>query len=154
MEFVPGVRADSNAFAELIMRVIRPILTVLAFAGLTIARPASLVAQGGGGGHPPHSGGVTPQALPGAGDVTPPEVILLTPGPFSVQSPFLEIEWCDNVSLNAGSRWILVNGVDRTASFSYTTTANLDCPGARAVSNTSSVALNFGANTIQGHICD
>jgi RHS repeat-associated protein len=101
---------------------------------------------------------VTTQALPCVedcgGDIAPPEIFLLQPlSDVTVQYPTIEIAWCDNGALNASSRWIKVNGVLKTGSFSYTT-SDLDCIGEERRSVSTSVALNVGANTIETHICD
>lgn len=156
---VPGVRANSTVLAEHLMRATPSILVVLAVAAFAITRASSLAAQARGGGRPPaDSGSVGAQALPcpdcGGGDVTPPLIWLNSPyGEVTSQYPFIEIQWCDRVSLNASSRSITVNRVNMTSSFNYVTPVDPECVAGK-VSQSSTVALNVGANTIAAYICD
>ncbi len=86
--------------------------------------------------------------------VAPTGRLMLPTGDVYVSAPTIKIGWCDNNSLNAASRWIKVNGIDRTSSFDYVAGSEpADCT-ARATSTTASVALNIGSNTVQAHICD
>jgi RHS repeat-associated protein len=87
-------------------------------------------------------------------DATAPTITLPLPSPTTVftQYPQMQVKWCDNESLNSGSRWIKVNGLDQTAAFDYSSGGS-GC-GVAATSTTSTVALNLGANTIQAYICD
>ena len=100
-------------------------------------------------------GGVQPMARrPPPEDNTPPLIWLIAPGGETTQEyPLIEIEWCDNTSLYADSRWIKVNGQDRTSSFSYGSGGS-ECELTGALSQSTSVALQMGDNTIQAHICD
>ena len=87
-------------------------------------------------------------------DATPPEIRLLAPtGNVAVQFPTIQLAWCDNISLNAGSRWIKVNGIDKTASFDYVGGGPADCV-VKTTSTTSTVSLNLGSNTLSASICD
>jgi len=86
--------------------------------------------------------------------VAPTARLMLPTGDVYVSAPTIKIGWCDNNSLNAVSRWIKVNGVDRTSSFDYVAGSEpADCT-ARATSTTASVPLNIGSNTVQAYICD
>lgn len=120
-----------------------------AFVAPTILAPCA-AAQ-----NPLPRGGVQPMALrPPGEDQSPPSIWLLSPGGETTQEyPLIKIEWCDNTSLNASSRWIEVNGQDRTSAFSYASGGG-ECLTAGAISQTTSVALQLGANTITAHICD
>ncbi|HEY3220883.1 MAG TPA: hypothetical protein VGJ80_09130, partial [Gemmatimonadales bacterium] len=61
-------------------------------------------------------------------DGTVPEIRLLQPvGDVGVEFPTIQLAWCDNNSLNAGSRWIRLNGVDKTSSFNYVAGGPPDC---------------------------
>jgi RHS repeat-associated protein len=87
-------------------------------------------------------------------DGTPPEIRLLAPsGDVAVEYPTIQLAWCDNNSLNAGSRWIRLNGVDKTSSFNYVAGGPPDCV-VKATSTTSSVAVNLGTSTLSANICD
>lgn len=99
-------------------------------------------------------GGVRP--LQQITDSTPPMIWLDEPsgGETPDQYPLLKIEWCDDQSLVASSRWIKVNGVTKTSSFSYQTSGFIECEQVGATSQSTSVALDLGDNTIQAHICD
>jgi len=86
--------------------------------------------------------------------IAPTARLMLPTGDVYVAAPTIKIGWCDNNSLNAASRWIKVNGVDRTSSFDYVAGSEpTDCT-ARATSTTSSVSLNIGSNTVEAYICD
>jgi hypothetical protein len=87
-------------------------------------------------------------------ETTPPTTSKMLPaGDVPVEFPTIKIGWCDNSSLNASSRWIKVNGVDRSSSFDYNTADGPSCT-AKAASTTSTVLLNLGSNSVQAHICD
>ncbi|PYP63771.1 MAG: hypothetical protein DMD37_05130 [Gemmatimonadetes bacterium] len=87
-------------------------------------------------------------------DGTPPDIRLLAPsGDVGVEYPTIQLAWCDNTSLDAASRWIKVNGVDKTTSFDYVGGGPPDCV-VKATSTTSSVSLVVGSNTVAAHICD
>ena len=86
-------------------------------------------------------------------ETTPPTTSLVaSTGDVSVQYPTITIGWCDNATLNASSRWIKVNGTDKTSSFDY----NSGGPActAHAASTTTTVPLNVGSNSVEAHICD
>jgi len=88
-------------------------------------------------------------------DGTLPESRLLAPtGDVSVEYPTIQLAWCDDNALNAGSRWIKVNGVLKTSSFDYVANSGPPDCTAKATSTTSSVALVVGTNTIATYICD
>lgn len=87
-------------------------------------------------------------------DATAPTANLLSATTVSTEFPTIQLEWCDNESLNAASRWIKVNGVDRTSSFDYVTTGGTSCGAIRATSTTNSVSLAGGSNTVEASICD
>jgi RHS repeat-associated protein len=93
----------------------------------------------------------------GGGDTQAPNIWFQAPGSgaqVTEQYPYMEIQFCDNASLNAGTRNITVNGNDVTSTFSYTTTSGGDCVGPAAYSNTSSIPLNIGSNSVHAYICD
>lgn len=123
---------------------------------VTIAAPASL-AQGG---PPSGGGGVQPMAGGGGGDTQAPFVWLVAPeggGDVYTQYPYIEIEFCDNLTLNPASRVIRVNNVVKTSSFTYSATPSnpSECTGeAAAHTYSSSVALVMGSNQIRATICD
>src|SRR5579872_1188251 len=90
----------------------------------------------------------------GGGDKTPP-VVLITPGTGTdtvVRLP-VSITWCDNLSLNMGSKHVVMDGIDVSASFSYQTITMVGC-GAAAVSN-GTVTLRPGtSDTLTASIVD
>jgi RHS repeat-associated protein len=89
-------------------------------------------------------------------ELTPPTITLMQPASYSTtqQYPTIQIGWCDNTSLNSGSRSITVNGSNVTSSFDYNTANGPTGCGASASSTTTSVPLNLGSNTVQSYICD
>lgn len=132
------------------MRRLRPPLVALACVLV-----ASLigVAPVGAQGRP---GGVMPMRQQPPSDEILPNIFKDAPGSeVTEQYPTIKIEWCDNLSLNADSRWIKVNGTDRTDDFDYETPGSLEeCSDVGATSQTTSVALDMGDNTIEAYICD
>lgn len=87
-------------------------------------------------------------------DGTPPSVQLILPtSSVSGDLPTIQLGWCDNGSLSSATRWITVNGLDRTSSFNYAGASLSGCASS-ATSTTSSVPLLMGSNSITGHICD
>jgi RHS repeat-associated protein len=124
------------------MRRLVSLLAIIVLAAARISgvaaaqqRPVQPLAGGGGGGE---------------GDQVPP-IIEFFGGAYTIQTPPITIHWCDNVSLNASSRWIKVNGVDRTSAFTYT--ADTGCTSTK-LSTSNSVTLDPGSNTIEAYICD
>ena len=115
---------------------------------------------------PPPGGGVGTMGLPcgeecgggGGEDTQAPIIELWAPwGQPSQQYPLIKVHFCDNVALNSGTRSILVNGVDYTYDFDYGAGNSYECDpvtGQAASSNTTSVPLNVGSNTLQASICD
>lgn len=103
-------------------------------------------------------GGVQPMARGGGGGGTTPWTEWSDPsGPWPTtydQYPLLRFYWCDNFSLVPGTRWVKVNGVLRTSSFDYTTEAPSGSCAARASSQTTTVPLNLGSNSVETYICD
>ncbi len=88
-------------------------------------------------------------------DGTPPDVRLIAPtGAVSAQYPTIQIAWCDDNSLNAGSRSIKVNGVVVTTSFDYVANSGPPDCVVKATSTSSSAALSIGSNQIDAGICD
>ncbi len=87
---------------------------------------------------------------------TPPTVELWAPiGQTSEQYPLIKIQFCDDHGLDPDSRYITVNGVDRTSAFDYVSPGFPECvTGDEKYSNTTSVPLNVGTNTIYARICD
>lgn len=86
-------------------------------------------------------------------DGTIPDIQLLEPTTeVAVEFPTIKLGWCDNNALNAGSRWIKVNGVLKTSSFDYLTVGG-GC-AANATSTTTTVSIQLGSNEVQAHICD
>jgi len=92
------------------------------------------------------------------GDTQPPVIELWSPGgQTSQQYPLIKVHFCDNISLNAASRYIKVNGQNQTSAFDYVSGSGSECDpitGVAASSNTTSVPLNLGNNTVEAHICD
>jgi len=103
----------------------------------------------------PRLGGVQPMAQqPPEEDETPPNIWFTSPGMETTEEyPLIQIEWCDNTSLWPASRNIKVNGQDETSSFSYEA-GGMECETSGAISQTTSVGLQMGENTITAHICD
>jgi hypothetical protein len=92
----------------------------------------------------------------GEDDEIPPDIDL-APLSTTIRSPLLTVGWCDNASLDAATRWITVNGNDRTASFTWESgvgTGDCNFVTAKARSQGSSGTLNPGNNTVEAHICD
>jgi len=85
-----------------------------------------------------------------------PTVTMMQPtNSVTVQYPTIQFGWCDNLSLNASSRYVKVNGTDVTSSFDYTTaTGPSGCTTTKASSTSNSVSLNLGGNSLEAHICD
>ena len=104
----------------------------------------------------PPRGGVTTQAQGGGGGGThtPWTEWSLPYGTTYDQYPLLRFYWCDDASLAPDTRWIKVNGVDRTSSFDYSTEDPSGSCEARASSQTTAVPLNLGYNLIETYICD
>lgn len=87
------------------------------------------------------------------GDATDPTVsISPSSGPQSGTTVNVTIQWCDNQSLDVGSRLIEVNGIDRTSSFTYSTGYKVGC-GAYGVS-TGNVSLEAAGTVVEGTIRD
>ncbi|MGH7647064.1 MAG: hypothetical protein ACREND_03025 [Gemmatimonadaceae bacterium] len=98
----------------------------------------------------------TPSVIPniGGGDKTPP-VVIITPGP-TVSSPqvAVSITWCDNVSLIANSRRILLNGTNITSSFTYQVISMIGCGAAATSTGTINLRAGQQADTLEGDIAD
>ena len=86
-----------------------------------------------------------------AQDVNPPGANV-SPLTVSSSPATITIDWCDDVSLNAASRAIKLNGTTVTSSFSYSVVSNPDC-GAAAQS-VGSLTLTPGNNTLNVRIRD
>ncbi|HEV8400962.1 MAG TPA: RHS repeat-associated core domain-containing protein [Gemmatimonadales bacterium] len=86
----------------------------------------------------------------------PPWIELHAPtAPFQEEFPLVQVDWCSLTTLSAATRWIKVNGVDRTSSFNYVTFTGPGCDGTyRRRSSSSTVSFSPGANVIEAHICD
>jgi len=138
---------------RLVQRLCLPAVLIVAIAATettaTVAQERPVQPQGGG---------VQPMrpCYPDCEDVTPPVVELWEPwGEVTTEYPHIEIQFCDNWYLNAGSRVIRVNGVDRTAEFAYVSPGFAECGGGEEKhSNTTSVPLVYGPNEIYAYICD
>lgn len=97
-----------------------------------------------------------PGSIPniGGGDKTPP-VVIIAPGTGTdtVARLPVSITWCDNLSLDAPSKHITIDGANVTSSFSYQTITKIGC-GAAAVSN-GTVTLRPGtSDTLTASIVD
>jgi len=86
----------------------------------------------------------------------PPWIELHAPtAPFQEEFPLVQVDWCSLTTLSAATRWIKVNGVDRTSSFNYVTFTGPGCDGTyRRRSSSSTVSFSPGANVFEAHICD
>src|SRR5436309_5351737 len=125
------------------------VLAVLALTG------GPLQAQGTRSQSKPPKG--SPRRPFAGGDSIPPWITLTAPsGDVFVQYPQIKIQWCDDQTLVTGSRSIKVNGTSRTTSFDYNTGQASDCGGypASASSQSTTVPLNFGQNSVEAYICD
>lgn len=72
-----------------------------------------------------------------------------------MEYPTITIRWCEEeVALDGATRMIRVNGLKKTAYFSYTSGSPSGGCQYKAFSTTSSVALVVGSNTIQASICN
>jgi len=81
--------------------------------------------------------------------------LMLPTGDVFEESPLIKIGWCDNYSLNAGSRWLKVNGDVRTSSFDYVPgTGPPECPAWATSTSAAFDSLVIGSNTVQAYICD
>jgi RHS repeat-associated protein len=95
-----------------------------------------------------------------AQDVIPPDVSTNAPSSTTAASISVTITWCDpkddplvrQSGLNAGSRQILINGVNVTSSFSYSSTVISWCQV--AARSTGTIPLVVGTNTLQASIND
>lgn len=130
MRFLPIFRAPLVCF---------PLIVLMALAARPVAAAQVAPAQ---------------PECPSCGDQMPPEIWLSAPtGDVGTEFPLIRIDWCDDQSLNAASRWIKVNGVTHTSSFDYVTGGPIDCLNRKRSSSTT-VSLNLGANSVEAHICD
>lgn len=102
------------------------------------------------------TGGTVQPAACGEGctgpDEVAPEVMLMQPGVAYVQYPTIQLQFCDNHSIDASTVYITVNSVDRSSAFNFQYSSG--CWGAMGLSTTNSVPLDLGANTIYGYVCD
>ncbi len=90
-------------------------------------------------------------------DTIAPEIELITPASSTdEQYPLLEVAYCDNATLNTNTRWIKVNGVTKTSSFTFQhgNSGSMECFQTKGKDATTSVALNVGSNTVQVYMCD
>jgi RHS repeat-associated protein len=107
----------------------------------------------------PGSGGVTAQAGGGGGGPTGPIITLIAPAPmpanFYNANPYIEIDWCDNSTVLVGStRWIKLDGVTKTSSFTYQSATGGNCSGSHYNSTTSTVTIPLGVHTLSAYICN
>lgn len=122
-------------------------LGALLYIVVSLLAPSSTLAQ-------------TSQAVPcpecEPADTTPPDIFLLSPGSSTpLEFPLIRFQWCDFASpLNASSRRIFVNGLNRTSSLDYTTTGGVECSPNEAYSKSTTVSLNVGENSVSAIICD
>jgi hypothetical protein len=125
----------------------RLVLPVLLFVGVLVALPSAASAQC------PQS--VEPGQVVAQGctpDITSPTVTI-TPasGSYTSASLSVTIEWCDDQSLNSGSKLIKLNGVP-VSGFGYTTGSKSGC--GKYASSTGTVTLASGSNTLYAEIAD
>ncbi len=112
---------------------------------------------------PTNPNGPVQQALPcyedcgggGPDEIAP--TIYLTGDPLTVTvpTPTLTMNWCDNASLASSTRWVTVNGVDRTSAFSDWQSGVGICDEiVRARSVSTPITLTAGNNTVVAGTCD
>ncbi len=107
----------------------------------------------------PGSGGVTAQAGGGGGGQNGPIITLIQPAPmpanFYAATPTIEIDWCDNVTVLVGStRWIKLDGVLKTSSFTYQSASGGNCSGSHYTSTSNTVTIPLGVHTLSAYICN
>ncbi len=133
-------------------------VTILLLSALNVTlisaqRPPSPPAGGRPGG-----GGVQPNCIGCGGGGSPYEVLDAPIGNVFTPSPYIDIQFCKaSYGLDASTRLITLNGVDRTSSFSYTSgDPHADCTASsgNAYSTTTSLTLDAGSNTLYAYICD
>jgi RHS repeat-associated protein len=89
-----------------------------------------------------------------ATEPVPPIMTLNAPAsPVYTATTDIAVSWCDNFQLYSDTRWIKVNGVPQTTT--YSSPGSATCSGTwKGYSTVSGAALNVGNNTIAAHICD
>jgi len=104
-------------------------------------------------------GGNQPLCVEGCGGGGGPVITLIAPvqlpGSFYEATPYIEIDWCDNnFALVGSSRWIKLDGVTKTSSFTYQSTSGGSCSGSHYKSTTTSVSIALGTHTLSAYICN
>jgi RHS repeat-associated protein len=84
----------------------------------------------------------------------PPPDVMITPGggTFSTASQSVTIDWCGHAPIFPGTRQIVLNGVDVTSSFSYTTSTKSGCSS--HASSTGTITLPSGTSSLTAYIED
>jgi hypothetical protein len=86
------------------------------------------------------------------GDSIPPTMTISPTGTVTSSPVMITVQWCDDGALEPGSRIIEIDGVDRTAEFSFSRVTAPGCDD--AAKSQASIALSPGTHAVYAYICD